>query len=137
MLVKVDISLAVIRESPQCRRDWHFTLVDWQGLQAAIKLLDCSPITTSSNINLPWEFFQGNLLSLIHRFIPSRLQLSYLSSRPWYTEACGEAVVLEQLAFTSWKENPTEGNLGSYRKAQNVFVYPQESQKTTSFQSQA
>ena len=39
----------------------------------------------------------------MHRFIPFRLQLSYPSSRPWYTEACGEAVVLKQLAFTSWK----------------------------------
>ena len=28
---------------------------------------------------------------------------------PWFTEACGEAVVLKQLAFASWKENPTEG----------------------------
>ena len=47
MLVKVDISLADIREQPQHRRAvrvrvrvWHFTQANWQGRQAAIKLLD-------------------------------------------------------------------------------------------------
>ena len=107
VLVKVDISLAVIREPPHRRRVWHFTRAEWQGLQAAIKLIDSSPIATFSNINSSWEFFQRNLLSLMHRFIPSRLQLSYPSSRPWFTEASGEAVVLKQLAFASWKANPT------------------------------
>ena len=58
----------------------------------------------------------------MHRFIPSRLQLSYPSSRPWFTEACGEAVVLKQLAFASWKANLTEGNLSSFHKAQNKSV---------------
>ena len=82
MLVKVDISLAVIREPPQCRRVWNFTQADWKGLQAAIKLRDWSPITTLSNITSSWEFFQRNLLSLMHRFIPSRLQLSYPSPPP-------------------------------------------------------
>ena len=82
MLVKVDISLAVIREPPQCRRVWHFTQADWQGLQAAIKLLHWSPIATFSNITSSREFFQRNLLSLMHRFIPSRLQLSEPSSHP-------------------------------------------------------
>ena len=44
VLVKVNISLAVIREPPgPCRRVWHFTQTDWQGLQEAIKLLD-SPV---------------------------------------------------------------------------------------------
>ena len=38
VLVKVDISLAVIREPPQCCRVCHFTQADWQGLQAAINL---------------------------------------------------------------------------------------------------
>ena len=113
VLVKVDISLAVIREPPQRRRVWHFTQADWQGLQAVIKLLDWSPIATFSNINSSWEFFQRNLLSLMHRFIPSRLQLSYPSSRPWDTEACREAVILKQLTFGSWKANPTEGIIKS------------------------
>ena len=45
VLVKVNISLAVIREPPQRRPVWHFTQADWQGLQAAIKLLDWSPIS--------------------------------------------------------------------------------------------
>ena len=81
-----------------------------------------SPIATFSNINSSWEFFQRNLLSRMHRFIPSRLQLAYPSSHPWFTEACGEAVVLKQLAFASWKANPTEGNLSSFHKAQNKCV---------------
>ena len=118
----MDISLAVIRAPPQRRRVWHFTQPDWQGLKAAIKLVDWSPIATFSNFTSSWEFFQRNLLSLIHRFIPSRLQLSYPSSRPWFTEACGEAVVLKQLAFVSWKANPTEGNLSSFHKARNKCV---------------
>ena len=63
VLVKGDISLAVIRKPPQRRQVWHFTQADWQGLQAAIKLRDWSPIATFSNINLSWEFFQRNLLS--------------------------------------------------------------------------
>ena len=96
MLVKVDISLAIIREPPQCRRVWHFTSADWEGPQAAIELLDSSPISISSDINSSWEFFHRNLFSLRHRFIPSRLQLSYPSSHPWYTEACGKAVVLKK-----------------------------------------
>ena len=101
------------------------------NIQAAIKLLDWTPISTSSDINSSWEFFQRNLLSLMHRFITSHLQLSYPSSHPWYTEACGEAVGLKQLAFASWKTNPTEGNLSSFHKAsQQVCVYPEESQET-------
>ena len=63
MLVKVDISLAVIREPPQCRRDWHFTQADGQGLQVAMKLLDSSPFSTLTDINSSWEFFQRNFLS--------------------------------------------------------------------------
>ena len=116
ILVKVDISLAVIREPPQCRQDWHFTQADWQGLQAAITLRDWSPISTFSGINSSWEFFQRNLLSLTHRFIPFHLQLSYPFYRQWYTEVCGEADILKQLAFASWKANPTEGNLSSSTK---------------------
>ena len=100
-----------------------FTQAYWQGLQAAIKLLDWSPISTFSDITSSWEFFQRNLLSLMHRFIPSRLQLSYRSSHPWYTEACGETVVLKQLSVTSWKANPTESNLSSFYKARNKCMY--------------
>ena len=74
-------------------------------------------MSTFTDINSSWEFFQINLLSLMHGFIPSHLQLSYPSSNPWYTEGCGEAVVLKQLAFTSWKAIPTEGNLSSFHKA--------------------
>ncbi len=122
MLVKVDISLAVIREPPQRRRVWHFTQAEWQGLQAAIKHLDWSPVSTFSDINSSWEFFQRNLLSLMHRFIPSHLQLSDPSSHPWVTEAGGESSVLKQLAFASWKANPTEGNLSSFHKARNKCV---------------
>ena len=40
VLIKVDISLAIIREPPHRCRVWHFTQANWQGLQAAIKLLD-------------------------------------------------------------------------------------------------
>ena len=122
VLVKVDISLAVIRETPQRRRVWHFTQADRQGFQAAINLLDSSPIATFSNINSSWEFFQRNLLSLMHTFIPSRLQLYYPSSHPWLTEACGKAVVLKQLALAPWKAYLTEGHLSSFHKAQNKCV---------------
>ena len=132
VLVKVTISLAIIREPSQCRRVWHYTQADWQGLQAAIKLPDWSFITTFSNITSSWEFFQRNLLSLMHRLIPSHLQLSYPSSRPWITEACGEAVV-KQLAFASWKANPTEGNLNSFHKARNKCVSTLRRAKKTSF----
>ena len=135
VLVKVTISLAIIREPSQCRRVWHYTQADWQGLQAAIKLPDWSLITTFSNITSSWEFFQRNLLSLMQRFIPSRLQLAYPSSRPWYTEACGEAVGLKQLAFASWKANPT-GRQILPQSSEQVSVYPQESQETTSLSSQ-
>ena len=58
----------------------------------------------------------------MHRLIHSRLQFSYPSSSPWFTEACSEAVVLKQLAFASWKANPTEGNLSSFHKARNKCV---------------
>ena len=58
----------------------------------------------------------------MHRFIPSRLQLSYPSSLPWFTEDCGEAIVQKQLAFASWKANPSEGNLSSFHKAWNKCV---------------
>ena len=59
----------------------------------------------------------------MHRFIPSRLQLSFTSTRPWYTEACSEAVVLKELGFASGKANPTEGNLSSFHKALNKCVF--------------
>ena len=58
-------------------------------------------------------------LSLMHRFIPSHLQLSYPFSHPWYTVACGEVVFLKPLAFASWKANLTADNLSSFHKAWN------------------
>ena len=63
MLVKVVISLAVIREPPQRRRIWHFTQANWQVLQGAIKFQDWSPISTLTDINSSWEFFQRYFLS--------------------------------------------------------------------------
>ena len=53
----------------------------------------------------------------MHIFIPSLPQLSYPSSRSWFSESCDEAAALKQLAFSSWKENPTKGNLRSFNKA--------------------
>jgi len=58
----------------------------------------------------------------MHRFIPSRPQLSYPSHCPCYTESYGEVVVLKQLVFSSWKANPTEGNLSLFHKAHNKCV---------------
>ena len=55
----------------------------------------------------------------MHRFISSRHQLSYPSSRQCFTDACDEAVVLKQLAFASRKANPTEGNHSSFHLAWN------------------
>ena len=58
----------------------------------------------------------------MHRFIPSCLPLSYPSSHPWYTESCGEAIALKQLAFSSWKANSTKGKLSAVQKARNKCV---------------
>ena len=133
ILVRVNISLAILRELPQCQRVCHFTQADWQGLQTAISLQDWSPISTTPDANSVWEFFHRNLLCLM----PSHLQLSYSSSHPWYTESCGEAVTLKQLAFSSWKANLTKGNLSEVQKVvQQVCVDSQESQKITSVQLQ-
>ena len=71
------------------------------------------------DINSAWHFFHRNLLSLIHRSIPSRLQSSHPYSCPWYTEFHGEAIALKQLAFSSWKSNLTKDNFGSFHKAHN------------------
>ena len=49
--------------------------------------------------------------SLMHRFIPFHFQLSHPYSCPWYNASCSETVSLKQLAFSSWKANPTEDNL--------------------------
>ena len=38
LLVKVNISLAILTELPQRHQVWHFTQADWQGLQVAISL---------------------------------------------------------------------------------------------------
>jgi len=65
---------------------------------------------------------------------PISSSVSYPSSLPWYTEAGGEAVVLKQIAFASWKANTTEGNLSSFHKARNKCVYPEESHEATIFQ---
>ena len=101
MLVKVNISLAILREQPQCRRVWQFTQADRQGLQAAISLQNWSPIFTAPDVNSAWEFFHRFLLSLMHRFIPSHLQLSFPYSHPWYSESRGEAVALKQFDCSS------------------------------------
>ena len=82
VLVRGNISLAIFRELPQPRRVWHFIQAGWQGLQAAISLQDWSPISTAPDINSAWELFHRNLLSRMHRFIPSRLQLSSPSAHP-------------------------------------------------------
>jgi len=63
VLEKVNISLAILRERPQCQRVWHFIQADWQGLQAAISLQDWSPIFAAPDINSTWEFFHRNVLS--------------------------------------------------------------------------
>ena len=111
--------LWLFSELPQYRQVWPFTQADWRRVQAAISLHDLSPISTALDINSLWEFFHRNLLSLMHRSIPSHLQLSYPSSHPRYSQSCGEEVALKQLAFSSWKINLTNGNLRSFHKACN------------------
>ena len=106
VLVKVNISLTIPRKQPQRWRVWQFTQASWQGPQAIITLQDWSPISTTSDINSAWEIFHRSQLSLMHRFIPSHLQLSYPSTESWYTKFCVEAVALEQLAFSSWRQKP-------------------------------
>ena len=58
-------------------------------------------ISTAPDVNSAWEFIHRNLLSFMHRFISSHLQLSFPSSHTCCTESCGEAVALKQLAFFS------------------------------------
>ena len=58
----------------------------------------------------------------MHRLISSCLQLSDPSSHSLYSESCGEAVALKQLAFSSWKAKSTEGNFRSFHKARNKCV---------------
>ena len=89
----------------------HFTQADWQRRQAAIKLRDFEiklrDIKLLPSLFSPTSTHPGNsfkeICSFMHIFIPSHLQLSYPSSCPWHTEACGEALVMKQLAFASWK----------------------------------
>ena len=64
VLVKVNISLAILRELPQCQRVWPFAQADWQGLQAALSRQDWFPIYTIPDVNSAWELFHRNLLSL-------------------------------------------------------------------------
>ena len=82
VLGKFSISLAIVREQPQHWQVWQFTQATWLGLQAAIILQNWSPISTASDINSAWEFFHRNLLSLMHRLIPSHLIFSYLTHPP-------------------------------------------------------
>ena len=72
VLVMVNISLTFFRKQPQ--QVWQFTQANWQGLQAATTLQDWSHVSTTPDIYSAWKFFYRNLLSLMHRFIPSRLQ---------------------------------------------------------------
>ena len=64
MLVRVNISLAILRELPQCQWVWHFTQADWQGLQAAICFQAWSPIATAPDVNSAWELFHIKCSSL-------------------------------------------------------------------------
>ena len=78
--------LAVMREPPQRRRFWHFTQAERVFKQPS-NFLTGLPSLLSPTSTHPGNYFKKNLLSFMHRFIPSRPQLSNPSSRPWVTEA--------------------------------------------------
>jgi len=129
VLVRVNMSPAILRELRHRHQVGQFTQVDWQGLQTAISLQDWSSILAAPDINSKpafayawefWEFVHINLLSLMHRFIPSHLQLSYPTSHQWYSESCWKAVAMTQLAFIFWKGNPNKGDLSLFHKACNM-----------------
>ena len=121
--MRVNVSLAVLAELYQCRQVWQFSRADWKEVQADVSLQNRSLISTAPDANPALEFFHKNMLFLMHGFIPSCLQLSHPSSNPWsMIECCGEAVSLKQLTFSSWKANPTEGNLNAFQKECNKRV---------------
>jgi len=73
VLVRVNMSPAILRELRHRHQVGQFTQVDWQGLQAAISLQDWSSILAAPDINSKpafayawefWEFVHINLLSL-------------------------------------------------------------------------
>ena len=110
VLVKVNISLTIVRKLPEHHQESGSSL-KLTGRDYKLSCQEWSFISISPEINNAWESFHTSLLSLMYRFIAPCLQLAYLSSCPWCTESCGEAVAFKQLAFSSWKANLTEGNL--------------------------
>ena len=74
VLVRVNMSPAILRELRHRHQVGQFTQVDWQGLQAAISLQDWSSILAAPDINSKpafayawefWEFVHINPLSLL------------------------------------------------------------------------
>ena len=64
MLVRVNISLAILRSPPRCQQIRQVPQADWQGLQAVISIHDCTPISATPDIDLVLKVFHRNLLSL-------------------------------------------------------------------------
>ena len=114
-------SPAILRAEPQHQPHWHFIQANWQRLQAAITLQDWSPISTDL-ILIQIGNSSPITCTLVCTDSSHLVQLSYPSSHSWYSESCGEEVALKQLAFSSWKANPTEGNHRSCHKARNKCV---------------
>ena len=104
---------------------------DWQGMQASIS----PPFRTSLQHILSLMLTQhGNSSTetcslsctdssfLVCNFLTLYVRCSHHPFHPWYIESCGEAFALKQLAFSSWKANPTKGNFSSFHKTHNKCV---------------
>ena len=81
VLVRINISLAILRVPPQHRQFWQFARAYRRGLQAAISLEDWFPGSAAPDINSSTEIC---FLSLMHISILSRLLLPSPSHHPWY-----------------------------------------------------
>ena len=75
----------------------QFTSADWQEVQAVHSLQDWSSMSTYPDSNVTCELFQNKPTTLMHRFIPAHLQLSY----PFFHPGRQNPVV-RQLVSNNW-----------------------------------
>ena len=125
-------SLSIVRELLQCHRVWQVIQAVWQGLQAALSYQHWSFNSTSPDMNTACGYFHTSLLSLMYRLVPVIIPilLPLVHRIMWWGSCCQTNCLL----LLEGKCNRRQPQVIP-QSLQQVCVYPQKSQKTTSVQS--
>ena len=107
---------------PTKRKVWLYDKADWDGLREAMAEFPFKELATG-DVDRDWATFRDVFVDYIDCFIPSKWKRTVAEgSKLWFSEDCELAMRSKNLAFQTWKANPTVSNLQAYRRTRNYAI---------------